>query len=519
MPRFPVLYQLIVLSLLVKQALCLSVSIPVAAPSTAPTIAPDLVSLSIESDLWTDWTGTTSRNQFFFNTLQNLINLTGKPPRFRLGGHSEDNTNFSPNVQFFQASFPGFSTSTPYPEASNIVAGDGYYQAAQFLPPNTRITWGMNLKENNLTAVFLETRSLMKAFASSAMKNAGVILDSIEVGNEADGFGLSLPTYIQQWEKIAQNITATAGLTKSSSTKLWGAAFAGSSHSTSGFSPQSIIAQNILSSAAGSLITTMSGHRYSGSFCTGSGGLLQNLMDKASIRGNLTSFNPDIAATKAKGLDYVMGETNSYACHGAPGVSNTAGAALWTLDYALFGPQIGISRLFFHQGVGYKYSMIQRVTLTRSPLDGSTLSSPLPPHIQPQYYAAIIAAEAIGNSGNTRAVEISINNSFISGYAFYVGNKLTKALFINSQAFLTTSSGARGSTQITFGLTGSGAPTRMTVKRLSIPHADATSGLTWGGQTFETSDGKVSGSVQVTTANVSDGFSIQETEAVLVTFQ
>lgn len=78
-------------------------------------------------------------------------------------------------------------------------------------------------------------------------------------------------------------------------------------------------------------------HAYSGSFCEGSGALLQDLMTKAHIRSNLTRFAPDIAATRAQGLDYVMGETNSFACHGAPGVSNVAGAALWTLDYLLYG--------------------------------------------------------------------------------------------------------------------------------------------------------------------------------------
>lgn len=102
-------------------------------------------------------------------------------------------------------------------------------------------------------------------------------------------------------------------------------------------------------------------------------------MTKATIRSNLTSFSPDIAAVRAQGLDYVLGsdlsfpstlylllnfinfysETNSYSCHGAPGVSNTAGAALWTLDYTLFASQIGVSRVHFHEGIGYKYSLVK----------------------------------------------------------------------------------------------------------------------------------------------------------------
>lgn len=83
-------------------------------------------------------------------------------------------------------------------------------------------------------------------------------------------------------------------------------------------------------------------------------------MSKTSIRGNLTTFTVDIATVKQKGLTYVLGETNSYSCHGAPGVSNTAGAALWGLDYALLAGQLGITRLYFHQGIGYKYNFVRR---------------------------------------------------------------------------------------------------------------------------------------------------------------
>jgi len=87
-------------------------------------------------------------------------------------------------------------------------------------------------------------------------------------------------------------------------------------------------------------------------------GLLQDLMAKSTIRSNLTIFSPDITAVRNQGLDYVLGETNNCPLHGVPGVSNVAGAALWALDYALFARQIGITRVFFHQGIGYRYIMV-----------------------------------------------------------------------------------------------------------------------------------------------------------------
>ena len=59
----------------------------------------------------------------------------------------------------------------------------------------------------------------------------------------------------------------------------------------------------------------ISQHHYSGTFCFGNGAELQDLMTKANIRSNLTPFSPDIAATRAQGLPYVLGETNSLSCH------------------------------------------------------------------------------------------------------------------------------------------------------------------------------------------------------------
>ncbi|KAJ7127152.1 glycoside hydrolase family 79 protein [Mycena epipterygia] len=511
--------------LLVPLVSGIAVPISLSATDDAPQVTGNLVSLSIEQDRWLDWAGNTSRNSFFFNTLDNLVALTGSDPTIRIGADSEDHTNFNAFVQFVQQAFPPPTTTVPYPEATNIVAGPGFYQAAQFLPSGTGVTWGVNFGGKNLTATFLETQAIIKAFSSPALVNAGITLDFLELGNEADLYnsnGLRASTYnvaqyTAEWITFATNMTQTANLA-ASDTKIWGGAFAGSSHTTTGFSPQGIFANNILTSTPGRFIDTISQHHYSGSFCSGNEGLLQDLMTKATIRSNLSSFTPDIQATQDRGLDYVLGETNSYSCHGAPNVSNTAGAALWTLDYALFASQLGISRVYFHEGIGYKYNLIQPAVLTRSTLDGSPLAVPLQPHVQPQYYAAIIAAEAIGDSGNTRALELSINNTRISGYAFYESGALKRAVFINSLAFLQGSTN-RTSTHLDLSFSGTGThPTSFSVKRLVIGHATDASGLTWGGQTYETSNARVGGTPTTEAGTVSAGIDIPATQAILISF-
>lgn len=106
------------------------------------------------------------------------------------------------------------------------------------------------------------------------------------------------------------------------------------------------------------------------------------------------------------------------------------------------------------------------MTLTRSITDATTLPRPLPPHVQPQYYAAIIAAEAIGSSGNTDIVELTIDDPVIAGYAFYERSRLVRAVFINSRAFLKSSSDrTRTHLDLTFA---HGSPNSATLKRLAI---------------------------------------------------
>ena len=77
----------------------ISVPVPTSAPSDAPTISPSHISLSIEQDRWVDWIGPGTRNEFFFNALNNLKVLSGEATRLRIGADSEDHTNFNSAVQ------------------------------------------------------------------------------------------------------------------------------------------------------------------------------------------------------------------------------------------------------------------------------------------------------------------------------------------------------------------------------------------------------------------------------------
>ncbi|KAG5638580.1 hypothetical protein H0H81_011800 [Sphagnurus paluster] len=318
---------------------------------------------------------------------------------------------------------------------------------------------------------------------------------------------------------MANNISVAAGITEKSHTKFIAGSYATLEF---GMSPTKAFDAGLTNSKVGKLISTISQHQYSGAFCEGGDFLLQALMDKYTIRSNLTTLFPDIRTTKGHGLKYILGETNSYACHGAPGVSNTAGAALWQLDYSLYATQLGIENLFFHHGVGYKYNMIQPVALNWSSLTAEPLDTPEPAHVQPQYYSAVIVAEATGKSTTTRVAEIIVDNPWVTGYAFYKGSKLERAVFINLKGHFASTTTERESVHIDLGFAdnvkGGKGPSDMTVKRLAINTANDVVGLTWGGVSYDTKDGRPTGRVTVEKGKVSKGVNIKATEAILVQF-
>ena len=57
-----------------------------------------------DDDRTADWTGTGERNEFTFQALTNLQQLTGQPPKIRVGANSEDHTVWSPTVTVRAAS-------------------------------------------------------------------------------------------------------------------------------------------------------------------------------------------------------------------------------------------------------------------------------------------------------------------------------------------------------------------------------------------------------------------------------
>ena len=154
-------------------------------------------------------------------------------------------------------------------------------------------------------------------------------------------------------------------------------------------------------------------------------------MTKSTIRSNLSAYIPDIQASHEKGLDYIFGETNSFSCHvksffpcsfktsfvvaGSPACQQHRWCCLMGLGLPFIrvgGPlpvmgvfkwvyartQVGISRVFFHEGVGYKYDLVCLILLHRPTVAAKQRHSDTTSDTDPVYLGWLRAASATAST-------------------------------------------------------------------------------------------------------------------------
>lgn len=127
----------------------------------------------------------------------------------------------------------------------------------------------------------------------------------------------------------------------------------------------------------------------------------------------------------------IMFETNTASCSGFPGISDSFGAALWGLDWALMMAFNNFSAALFHVGGQNTYYN----PFTPPPTNQSTFRQWT---IGPIYYSALVMAEVLGPSNASQVIDITQNTS-TPIYAIYENGTPTKLALFN---FITDSSGA-----------------------------------------------------------------------------
>lgn len=238
--------------------------------------------------------------------------------------------------------------------------------------------------------------------------------------------------------------------------------------------------------ASNGLAKTWCTHQYFGAACAPVHPTLAgNLMNRTALIENMKYHASASAYTVSKGLPYVIGETNSIACQGLAGVSDVFGAAVWSVDYALYAASLNVSSMYWHMGTGYRYSAWQATQ------NGTTSPGP-----RPLYYGNWLVATALGNS-DAQVVPI-INTTSFAGYAIYSSNRhrpeLKSIVLVNMEVFNSTSISATQRPSIDFALPTNlaGKNSKASVQRLTASGAEARDGISFAGRTVAL-DGTIGG--------------------------
>ena len=211
----------------------------------------------------------------------------------------------------------------------------------------------------------------------------------------------------------------------------------------------------------------------------------------------------------AQGIPYVIGETNSISCQGEAGISDVFGAALWSIDYILYGATRKVSRMYFHQGTPYRYSAWQPIKINDTDAQPKAL-----------YYGNLFTSTAL--AGGNKQVDILVNETSFTAYAIYdavnttdesIGNasQLDSIVLVNLNMFNSTQPATeRPYIAVTLPTVASNAE----VRRLTAPGVEAKDGISWAGKNV-TQDGYIVG--QEVVEGVENGqVSIGAGEALLI---
>ncbi|CAO3667459.1 unnamed protein product [Umbelopsis ramanniana] len=329
------------------------------------------------------------------------------------------------------------------------------------------VTYSVNLKHDSLTNTMAETTALFNAFPRG--KQGFVKLELLEIGNESDFYFHSVDAYAAQWSKFAQRISKIDHYAAGEGPAFQIGDFG--KHVKRNFSIINLLKTGVLSGALAAKTNTVAQHMYLGS---GANGTVNILLDKSISRGKLGALRADIEAANSKGMNYFLGETNSFYGGGAGNASNSGATAIWATDYLLQAATLNISRTYYHN---------------------------------------YIYAEAIGSSGKSRIAELPVRSTHISSYGIWEDKKLVRIVVINSHPWVYASKGTRP--VIIVQLQGLTKGTTATYKSLHVPYADVAEGVTWAGQNYATKSGLPSGKVvQTTLKNVK--LDISATSVVLI---
>lgn len=136
---------------------------------------------------------------------------------------------------------------------------------------------------------------------------------------------------------------------------------------------------------------------------------MANLVSTATAANTRNFVDKFVQQARTAGLEAHLSETNNIANGGKSGVSNTLGAALWTVDYMLTAAQEGVTGMNFHQQP-HDCGSYAWICL---PDQAATTAGQL--RAQPSYYAGLLVSALSG--GRFLPARVSGTSADVTAYA------------------------------------------------------------------------------------------------------
>ncbi|KAL0260929.1 hypothetical protein SLS55_004621 [Diplodia seriata] len=483
-------------------------------------IPQDYAGFGIEPSNLFSFTGAENTNQFSVNLMENLANYTGKPGVIRLGGNTEDYFLYQADMNEYTIKTNENSVGQGAIASDADIIGPTFFEAVSRFPKGTPIVFGLNLAY--FQADYLDQITLM---ASAAVNNlSNVELVAFEIGNEPDLYLQNAfrngtwdgQTYVDQWEKRAaavyEKVLKPAGLPINFFEGPCTASTIGTTFEMSMLVDDGI--QEDVQSSSSPYLRAWNQHDYLYFIDVSTFPITVNwMMNLDNTDSQFEYWEDQIAIALKTGLPYYLREMQSVGPVGLAGVSNTFGAALWNLNFFLYGATLNMSSIQMHMTDNSMAAPWQ-------PIDRNGVSK----NVRPVYYAYAAMAQFIGSgNGTTQIAALSNDNvpsdykSNVRMYAGYGGGDLTSFIIINSMQVNAT--GSKSSLPISLSLSDYKGQT-LFISRLTADGADSTSDVTWNGVQYSDDDGKAK-TVNDTAETVKIGddgkatFSVRDSEAVI----
>ena len=431
----------------------------VGGPSAAPPVAPGFLGFSMEFYAVHEYAGS-NPDQLDPVLVQLIRNLNpGQAPVLRIGGDSADQTWWP---------VPGVLP----PRGIDYPLTRGWIRVLSSLARTlgAKLIVGVNL--------MLDRPALAGAEARALLSGLGGSLEAFELGNEADLYG-SLPWYSSPAGKhvfARPRSYSVSGFLRDAAavgsalpaTPLAGPAFANPGWMTAGLAPYLAATRRLA-------VVTM--HRYPLRGCntTPTSPLfasIPDLLTDYAQAGIALSVAPYVAMAHADHLPFRIDELNSVACSGTTGVSDTFASALWMLDTLFELANVGVDGVNVHTLAGAKYQ----------PFSFTDGAGGWQAAVQPDYYGMLMFAQAAPPGSQLLGVG-GVPDGPVHVWATLAPDGTERLVLINEDV--------AGAQTVAVGAPGTSAQAEM----LSAPGADATTGVTLGGQSFgtETSTGTLPG--------------------------